>query len=205
MIKKIEPRKPTRLQLELRLFFRRRRSALRQMNIFPFIENKATLEYDFSEEKKFSYRNLSMDEMKNGIHETTEFLELFLRNFLLNEAHPLHNRSLHISGIFRTSKKANIDDPKANIERAKVNIKNAFTAKTASHVCKLLDKFGFQTIFGRSDVQKTQKLTALLAMHVLTCLIFCLPWFYAAGIFIIPFLPLLFLLFQEFCASVTKR
>lgn len=181
-------------------------------------ELRATLDYDFSEEKKFSYRNLSIDEiihhlaifvsrlwqihvfeegntrttavffikylrilgfdvtndifaenawyfrnalvranyndLKNGIHETTEFLELFLRNLLLNEDHPLHNRSLHISGRFSTSEKTNIDDKKANIERGKVNIEGVFTAKTASHVCKLLDKFGFQTIFGRSDVQK---------------------------------------------------
>lgn len=91
--------------------------------------------------------------MKNGIHETTEFLELFLRNLLLNENHPLHNRSLHISGLFSTSEKANIEDEKANIERKKVNIEDVFTVKTASHICKLLDKFGFQTIFSRSDVQ----------------------------------------------------
>ena len=181
-------------------------------------ELKATLDYDFSEEKKFSYRNLSMDEiihhlaifvsrlwqihvfgegntrttavffikylrtlgfdvtndifaenawyfrnalvranyndLKNGIHETTEFLELFLRNLLLNEDHPLHNRSLHIRGLYGISQKANIDNPKANIESTKANIKNAFTVKTASHVCKLLDGFGFQTIFGRADVQK---------------------------------------------------
>ena len=37
-------------------------------------------------------RNL---DIKNGIHETTEFLEIFLRNLLLNENHPLHNRTLH--------------------------------------------------------------------------------------------------------------
>ena len=181
-------------------------------------ELRATLDYDFSDEKKFSYRNLSMDEivhhlaifisrlwqihvfgegntrttavffikylrtlgfdvtndifaenawyfrnalvranyndLKNGIHETTEFLELFLRNLLLNENHPLHNRSLHISGLFSTSEKANIEDEKANIERKKVNIEDVFTVKTASHICKLLDKFGFQTIFSRSDVQK---------------------------------------------------
>ena len=181
-------------------------------------ELRATLEYDFSEEKKFSYRNLSMDEiihhlaifisrlwqihvfgegntrttavffvkylrtlgfdvtndvfaenawyfrnalvranytdLKNGIHETTEFLELFLRNLLLNEKHPLHNRALHISGLFNTSKKANFDTRKANIERKKANIEGVFTAKTASHVCRLLDQVGFQTIFGRSDVQK---------------------------------------------------
>jgi len=119
-------------------------------------ELEATLEYDFSQERKFSYRNLSMNEtihhiayfisrlwqihvfcegntrttavffikylrtlgfdvtndtfaehawyfrnslvranyndLKNGIHETTEYLELFLRNLLLNENNPLHNR-----------------------------------------------------------------------------------------------------------------
>ena len=118
-------------------------------------ELQATLNYDLSEERKFSYKNLSMSEvihhlaifisrlwqihvfsegntrttavffikylrtlgfdvtndifaenawyfrnslvranyndLKNGIHETTEFLELFLRNLLLSENHPLHN------------------------------------------------------------------------------------------------------------------
>ncbi len=132
-------------------------------------ELRATLDYDFSEEKKFSYRNLSMDEiihhlavfisrlwqihvfeegntrttavffikylqtlgfdvtndifaenawyfrnalvranyndLKNGIYETTEFLELFLRNLLLNEHHPLHNWTLHISGTLKPSGK----------------------------------------------------------------------------------------------------
>ncbi len=126
-------------------------------------ELKATLEYDLSEERKFSYLGLSIDaivrhlaqfvsrlwqihvfeegntrttavffikylrtlgldatndtfaenawyfrnclvranynDIKNGIHETTEYLERFLRNFLLNESHPLHNRALLISGI----------------------------------------------------------------------------------------------------------
>ena len=80
---------------------------------------------------------------------------MFLKNLLLNENHPLHNRTLHISGTFKESEKVNIEDQKANIEKEKANIENAFTAKTASHVCKLLEAFGFQTIFGRSDVQET--------------------------------------------------
>lgn len=194
-------------------------------------ELRATLDYDFSEEKKFSYKNLSMDEiihhlavfisrlwqihvfgegnsrttavffikylrtlgfdvtndifaenawyfrnslvranyndLKNGIHETTEYLELFLRNLLLNKNHPLHNRTLHISGTFKAPEKVNIEDQKANIEREKANIEKSFTAKTASHVCKLLKEFGFQTIFGRSDAQevlglKPTRSTALL-------------------------------------------
>lgn len=128
-------------------------------------ELRATLEYDFSQEKNFSYRGLSLEEvmhhlavfisrlwqihifgegntrttavffikylrtlgfevtnnifaenawyfrnslvranyndLKNGIYETTEFLELFLRNLLLDEHNELHNRAMHISGIFK--------------------------------------------------------------------------------------------------------
>ena len=36
--------------------------------------------------------------LKKGIYETTEYLEKFLRNFLLDEKNELHIRSLHISG-----------------------------------------------------------------------------------------------------------
>ena len=125
-------------------------------------ELRATLEYDFSQEKDFSYKGLSMDgiihhlavfvsrlwqihifgegntrttavffikylrtlgfsatndifaenawyfrnalvranytNLQTGIHETTEYLEAFLRNLLLNEKNELHNRNLHISG-----------------------------------------------------------------------------------------------------------
>ena len=54
-----------------------------------------------------------------------------------------------------------------NIEVQKANIKDSFTVKTASHVCKLLEKFGFQAIFGGSELQeipglKPTRSTALL-------------------------------------------
>ena len=42
-----------------------------------------------------NYTNLQKD-----IHETTEYLEVFLRNLLLNEKNELHNRNLHISAPF---------------------------------------------------------------------------------------------------------
>lgn len=125
-------------------------------------ELRATLEYDLSQERDFSYKGLSMEEMihhlaifvsrlwqihvfaegntrttavffikylrtlgfdvtndifaehawyfrnalvranyndlKNGVYETTEFLELFLRNLLLDEKNELLNRTMHISG-----------------------------------------------------------------------------------------------------------
>lgn len=171
----------------------------------------ATLDYDISEEKKFSYKNLSMDEiihhlavfisrlwqihvfgegntrttavffikylrtlgfdvtndvfaenawyfrnslvranyndLKNGIHETTEFLELFLRNLLLDESHPLHNRTLHISGTWKEAEKPDIEGLKADIEKL-------FQPKTVNHILKLREAFPGQAIFGRSDVMR---------------------------------------------------
>lgn len=147
-------------------------------------ELRATLDYDISEEKKFSYRNLSMDEiirhlavfvsglwqihvfaegntrttavffikylrtlgfdvmndifaenawyfrnslvranyndLKSGIHETTEYLELFLRNLLLNGQHPLHNRALHISGAFKGTEKPDMEKGNIDSESMKV-------------------------------------------------------------------------------------
>ena len=84
-------------------------------------ELRATLEYDFSQEKDFSYKGLSMDEIVHhlavfisglwqihifgeGNTRTTEYLEAFLRNLLLNEKNELHNRNLHISGILNEEK-----------------------------------------------------------------------------------------------------
>ena len=142
-------------------------------------ELRATLEYDFSQEKDFSYKGLSMDEiihhlavfisrlwqihifgegntrttavffikylrtlgfsatndifaenawyfrnalvranytnLQKGIHETTEYLEAFLRNLLLNEKNELHNRNLHISGLLN-EEKVDIQDTKVDIE-----------------------------------------------------------------------------------------
>lgn len=188
-------------------------------------ELRATLDYDFSEEKRFSYKNLSMDEiirhlaffvsrlwqihvfgegntrttavffikylrtlgfdvtndifaenawyfrnslvranyndLKNGIHETTEYLELFLRNLLLGEHNPLHNRTLHISGAFSESAKPDIEkrkpdigDEEPDIEQLKSDIGNTFTPKTTDHIVRLRAEFTGQTIFGRSDVMR---------------------------------------------------
>ena len=52
-----------------------------------------------------NYTNLS-----KGIHETTEFLELFLRNLLLGETNELKNRNLHISCTLEIPKCQMTDD-----------------------------------------------------------------------------------------------
>ena len=54
--------------------------------------------------------------LQKGIHETTEYLEAFLRNLLLNEKNELHNRNLHISGL--------LNEEKVDMWNAKVDIEN---------------------------------------------------------------------------------
>lgn len=187
-------------------------------------ELKATLEYDFSQERDFSYKGLSMDEiihhlavfisrlwqihifgegntrttavffikylrtlgfsatndifaenawyfrnalvranytnLQKGIHETTKYLEVFLRNLLLNEKNELHNRDLHISGLLN-AEKVDIEEQKVDIQSKKVDIERVlsdkgtdFSLKTIIHIHSLCEKYGFTEIFGRSAVME---------------------------------------------------
>ena len=127
-----------------------------------FIKYLRTLGFDVTNdifaENAWYFRNslvrANYNDLKNDIHETTEFLELFLRNLLLNEHHPLHNRTLHISGTFGENEKVNIGAEKVNIDAIKVNIDDVFSMKTACHVRKLREALDGASVFGRSDVQR---------------------------------------------------
>lgn len=77
--------------------------------------------------------------LQKGIHETTEYLEVFFRNLLLNEKNELHNRNLHISGLL--NEKVNIGNTKVDIENEKVHIESVlsekdsnFSVKTTVHI-----------------------------------------------------------------------
>lgn len=114
--------------------------------------------------------------LQKGIHETTEYLEVFLKNLLLNETNELHNRNLHIEGIWKAEKadigdkktgigaeKVNIEDKKVDIGNKKVDIEDkkvdieslifgktgGFSAKTIVYIHRLFDEFGFNGVFGR--------------------------------------------------------
>ena len=89
--------------------------------------------------------------MKNGIHETTEYLELFLRNLLLDEKNELHNRSMHISGIFDI--KVDIEDAKVDIEDALLSSSSKVTDKTVNHALNIFLKCGKDVCFGRTMVK----------------------------------------------------
>ncbi|MBQ6999038.1 MAG: Fic family protein [Clostridia bacterium] len=185
-------------------------------------ELRETLEYDFSEERKFSYKGLSTDEiithlahfvsrlwqihifgegntrttavffikylralgydatndifaenawyfrnalvranytnLKKNIHETTVFLEVFMRNLLLNENNELKNRYLHINNIFESENVA-IDDKNVAIKEEKVAIEQKsneikFNIQTRTNINKLYEQAGSDTIFGRNDVSE---------------------------------------------------
>ena len=197
-------------------------------------ELRATLEYDFSQEKDFSYKGLSMDEiihhlavfvsrlwqihifgegntrttavffikylrtlgfsatndifaenawyfrnalvranytnLQKGVHETTEYLEVFLRNLLLNEKNELHNRSLHISGLLN-NRKVDIQDKKVDIESVLSEKGRDFSIKTAVHIRRMFEKFGHDEVFGRSAVTDLLKLKNSSASKLLSNLV----------------------------------
>ena len=58
---------------------------------------------DIFAENAWYFRNAlvraNYTDLQKEIHETTEYLEIFLRDLLLEENHPLQNRTLHISGL----------------------------------------------------------------------------------------------------------
>ena len=180
-------------------------------------ELRVTLEYDFSQEKDFSYKGLSMDEiihhlavfvsrlwqihifgegntrttavffikylrtlgfsatndifaenawyfrnalvranytnLQKGIYETTEYLEAFLRNLLLNE------------------EKVDIGDTKVDIESVLSEKGSDFSAKTTVHIHRLFEKFGFDEVFGRSAVMELLELKGSGASKLLSNLV----------------------------------
>lgn len=140
-----------------------------------FIKYLRTLGFDVTNdifaENAWYFRNslvrANYNDLKNGIHETTEYLEVFLRNLLLNENHSLHNRTLHISRTFKEPEKSDIETKKPDIDEIKADIEKIFQPKTASHVLKLREAFPFQTIFGRSDVMKVVEIKPSRASELL--------------------------------------
>ena len=122
--------------------------------------------------------------LQKGIHETTEYLEAFLRNLLLNEKNELHNRNLHISELLNEEKvdigdiKVDIENEKVDIQDKKVDIESVlsqkgsgFSVKTTVHIHRLFEKFGFDEVFGRSAVMEILELKGSGASKLLSNLV----------------------------------
>ena len=122
--------------------------------------------------------------LQKGIYETTEYLEVFLRNLLLNEKNELNNRNLHISRLLNEEKvdigetKMDIGNEKVDIQDIKVDIESVlsekgsdFSVKTTVHIHRLFDKFGFDEVFGRSAVMELLELKSSGASKFLSNLV----------------------------------
>ena len=82
-------------------------------------------ENDLFAENSWYFKNAlvraNYNNIKAGIYETTDFLERFLRNLLLDEKNELHNRDMHISGQFLLGHADSINDPiKLNEREGKI-------------------------------------------------------------------------------------
>lgn len=133
-----------------------------------FIKYLRTLGFDATNdifaEHAWYFRNAlvraNYNNLKKGIHETTEYLELFLRNLLLDEENELSNRSMHISGCIERGKpdirrgKPDIQGEKPDIDGMQIlEMKmESFSKKSSLHVQKLFATYGNGIVFGRSDV-----------------------------------------------------
>ena len=66
-------------------------------------------------ENSWYFRNAlvraNYNNIKEGIYETTEFLEKFLKNLILNDNNELHNREMHISHTFLLGHEELMGDP----------------------------------------------------------------------------------------------
>ena len=106
----------------------------------------------------------------NGVHETTEYLELFLRNLLLHENNELRNRSMHVSGKFdlmvkdqpldTETRKLYIEMRKTDIEYQKLDIETKLNGyskriskKTKQYAYHLYETYR-NDIFGRGMIEK---------------------------------------------------
>lgn len=154
-----------------------------------FIKYLRTLGFDVTNdifaENAWYFRNAlvraNYNDLTRGIHETTEYLEMFLRNLLLNEKNVLSNRVMHISGKFIEDKKSDIEDKKPDIEDKKVDIgdeKSDIEVKLSdidyeisknlkNHIIKLYNVLGDGEIFGRSIVVKHTGLKASRASELI--------------------------------------
>lgn len=138
-----------------------------------FIKYLRTLGFDVTNdifaENAWYFRNAlvraNYNDLKNGVHETTEYLELFLRNLLLDEKNELHNRTMHISGRFAEVDiervKVDIESGEVDIESTKVDIRNkllsfsdTISEKTINHTVEIFSKCGKENCFGRTIVEE---------------------------------------------------
>ncbi len=123
---------------------------------------------DIFAENAWYFRNslvrANYNDYTKGIRETSEYLELFLRNLLLGENNELKNRYIHVLW-----KKQDIQDSKQDIDTRKqdIEIPEAFSNKTKQHIQRLVSVFGYDKFFGRTEVMNVLEISASPASELI--------------------------------------
>ncbi|MCQ2452653.1 MAG: Fic family protein [Oscillospiraceae bacterium] len=132
-----------------------------------FIKYLRTLGFDVTNDifarNSWYFRNAlvraNYTDLRKGIYETTEYLELFLRNLLLGEEHELKNREIHIGN---SPEKQDIRLEKRDIDKKKQDIGPnvlPLSSVTGRHYAALKAAFAETSVFGRADVIKVTGLS----------------------------------------------
>ena len=82
----------------------------------------------------------------------------------------LQNRDLHITGLLN-DKKVDIESEKVDIESVLLEKGKDFAIKTAVHIRRMFEKFGYDEVFGRSTVTELLGLKNLSASKLLSNLV----------------------------------
>ena len=128
-------------------------------------ELRATLEYDFSQEKDFSYKGLSMDEI---IHHLAVFVSRLWQIHIFGEGNTRTTAVFFIKYLRTLGFSATNDIFAGNAwyfrnALVRANYTNPqkgsdFSVKTTIHIHRLFEKFGFDEVFGRSAVMELLEL-----------------------------------------------
>lgn len=138
-------------------------------------ELRATLEYDFSQEKDFSYRGLSMDEI---IHYLAVFISRLWQIHIFGEGNTRTTAVFFIKYLRTLGFSATNDIfadhawyfrnalVRANYTNLQKNIH-----ETTVHIHRLFEKFGFDEVFGRSAVMELLQLKSSGASKLISNLV----------------------------------
>lgn len=138
-------------------------------------ELRATLEYDFSQEKDFSYRGLSMDEI---IHHPAVFISRLWQIHIFGEGNTRTTAVFFIKYLRTLGFSATNDIfadhawyfrnalVRANYTNLQKNIH-----ETTVHIHRLFEKFGFDEVFGRSAVMELLQLKSSGASKLISNLV----------------------------------
>ena len=138
-------------------------------------ELRATLEYDFSQEKDFSYRGLSMDEI---LHHLAVFISRLWQIHIFGEGNTRTTAVFFIKYLRTLGFSATNDIfadhawyfrnalVRANYTNLQKNIH-----ETTVHIHRLFEKFGFDEVFGRSAVMELLQLKSSGASKLISNLV----------------------------------